>query len=463
MKKIMTLKDIVFINVTAIIGLRWLPVAAGYGASAISMWIIAAILFFIPLSLVSAELATTWPEEGGVYVWVKNAYGEKTSFMVAWFYWINSFFYLPSLLTFIAITFAFLINPTLATNKLFICSTVLVGLWLVTLLNFRDIKALKIIANFSGTLGIIIPGLIIIALGFSAIYIFHQPSATHYSWSALIPNLGTKSHIVFLSTLMFSMAGIEITPILAGETKDPQKTFPRATLISALIIVGTYIIGTAAVTFMISPEKIGAASGIMDALRQITGNLNLPFIAYLVALLIIFGSIGGSSVWMVVPIKMFFESCKQGMLPPFFTKLNKNGMPSNAILIQSAIISVVIIFTASMPTVNTFYEILVLMATITYFVPYLFMFASFLKLRKTAPEVKRPFKVPGGPSLAYFITYAGIAAVLLAIVLPFVVSPEDIRDPGHIIVYRAELIFGVIIFAAIGYLIYLRQKKWQKR
>lgn len=459
MKKVMGLSDIIFINVTAIIGLRWLPIAAGYGASSILMWILAAAMFFIPLGLVSTELATTWPEEGGIYVWVKKAYGDKTSFLVAWFYWVNSFFYLPSLLTFISVTLAFLINPVLAKNKLFICSLALVELWIVTLLNFRDIKVLKRIADFGGILGIIVPGLVIIGLGFFAAFVLHYPIPTDYSFSQWIPNLGSQSHIVFLSTLMFSMAGIELTPILAGETKDPQKTFPKATLISALIIVGIYIIGTAAITFVIAPAKIGAASGVMDALKLIGGELHLPFIAPLIALLVVIGSIGGSSVWLVVPIKMFFESCKGGVLPEYFTRCNKNGMPSNAILTQACITSIVILLTSLMPSVNTFYEILVLMATITYFIPYLAMFFAFLKLRRTEKHVYRPYKVPGGKFLPHFMAYLGIFSVLLAILLPFLFSPEDIQDHYHILLYRLELIAGVVFFGILGYYIYKRHEK----
>lgn len=462
MKKIMGLKDIVLMNVAAIIGLRWLPIAAGYGASAISLWIIAALLFFIPLGLVSTELATAWPEEGGLYVWTKQAYGERPAFIVSWFYWINSFFYLPSLLTFIAVTLSFLIKPTLATNKIFICSTVLIILWCTTLINIRGLNWVKWLANIGGTCGTLVPGAIIIIVGLVAVFIWHHPIPTDYSLIELVPHLNSASNIVFLSTLMFSMSGIEITPILAGETKDPQKTFPRALFISTILIVLFYIIGTVMITWIIAPEKIGAASGIMDAITLISKELGLPIIALISAGLIALGNLGGVSVWEVIPIKMFFESTKSGVLPKYFTYLNRHEMPSHAIFIQSMIMTIVILSTALLPSVNVLYETLVLMATITYFIPYLFMFMAFLKLRRTQPEKPRPYHIPGGKFLAYLITIVGFLSVLIGIILPCVAPPKDVATLHDLIIYRIEIIIGPILFLILGYWIYARYERRRK-
>lgn len=464
MKKIMGLKDIVLMNIAAIIGLRWLPIAAGYGASAISLWVLAALLFFIPLGLVSTELATAWPDEGGLYVWTKHAYGERPAFLVSWFYWINSFFYLPSLLTFIAVTLAFLFKPSLASNKIFICSTVLTILWGTTFINVRGLNFVKWLANLGGTCGTLLPGVIIVVVGLVAVFIWHRPIPTDYSLTQWLPHLDSGSNIVFLSTLMFSMAGIELTPILAGETKDPQKTFPRALLISTILIVGFYIIGTTMITWMIAPEKVGTASGIMDALTLITKDLGVPFVAMAIAALMVLGNLGGASVWGVVPIKMFFESTKTGVLPKYFTYLNKNDMPSHAIIIQAVIVSIVVLATALLPSVNVFYETLVLMATVTYFIPYLIMFMAFLKLRRTHPHKPRPYHVPGGKPFAYLISIVGFISVLSAIILPFWAPPKDISTLHDLIFYRIEIAFGPVFFFILGYLIYaIYEHKQRKR
>lgn len=454
MKKVMGLKDIVLINVTAIIGIRWIPIAASYGASAITLWILAALVFFIPLGVVSTELATAWPEEGGLYVWSRYAFGEKFAFMVSWFYWINGFFYLPSLLTFMAVTLVFIFNPNLAQNRIYIDAIVLGSLWIFTLLNFRSIKVLKWITNFSGIFGTLLPGVIIILLGFLAAFFWKIPVPTHYSFGKLMPDFSTGSNIVFLTTLMFSMAGIELTPIIAGETKDPQKTFLRSLFISAILIVGIYIIATVAVTLMISPNEIGAASGIMDALKLITTKLHIEPLLIITAILITLGNIGGLSIWVVIPIKMFFESVREGLLPKPFLKLNAHDMPANAMLVQAVLVSIIVIFTSLLPSVNEFYETLVLMATITYFIPYLIMFVAFLRLRKTYPEKIRPYRVPGGKPFAWIIAMFGFCAVLLAIVLPFFVPPADVRSGHEVAIYRFDMAFGPIFFGLLGYAIF---------
>jgi amino acid transporter len=458
--KTMRLKDIVLMNLAAIIGLRWLPIAAGYGAAAIFLWVLATLLFFVPLSLISSELATTWPEQGGLYVWVKAAFGDKAGFMVSWFYWITNFFFYPALLTFIAVTFVYIFEPALVTNKLLICSIVLIVFWLMTLLNCRGMKMVSWIANIGGSIGVIIPGIIIIALGFAAVFIWKKPIPTDYSLANWIPNFHKSSNIVFLSTLMFSMAGIELTPILAGETKDPQKTLPRAILLSAILIIGIYILGTVAVTFMIPAQQIAAVSGIMDALKLITVQLHLtPLILIAVASMIIIGCIGGLTSWFVVPLKMFFESTKQGVLPKPLIKLNKQQMPANAMIAQAVVVSVIIIGTTMLPSVNALYETLVLMTTITYFVPYLFMFITFIKLRRAFPHKVRPYRIPGKNWVGYMFAISGFIVVAAAIVLPFIMPPNDLTAAKDILIYRTELTAGLLVFFALGYAIYRSYEK----
>ncbi|SHE33819.1 amino acid/polyamine/organocation transporter, APC superfamily [Thermoanaerobacter uzonensis DSM 18761] len=460
MKKTMRLWDIILMNVTAIIGLRWLPIAASYGAASIILWILAALLFFIPTGLVSAELATTWPEQGGMYVWVKKAYGEKWGFITSWFYWINNLFYYPSLLTFVAVTLSYIINPSLKENKLYIIAVTLIVFWIVTLINIKGTSFGKWLSNFGGLFGTLLPGIILIILGLIAL--FTRPIPTDYSLTNWIPNLNKMSNIAFLSTLMFAMAGIELTPILAGETENPQKTFPLATVISAFIIAGIYIIGTVAITFIISPEKIGAASGIMQAVELISKEINLSFLVPLFVITILIGSLGGIGVWVLGPIKMLFESTKEGIFPEFFTKLNKYDMPQNAMISQAILVSLIIISTTFLPTVEIIYAVLVLMTTITYFIPYLFMFSSFITLRKKYKDITRPFMIPGNKVLPYLVAIIGFLSVMLAIVLSFI-PPSDLKTMKDIVIYEIEVIGGPFILGFIGYLLYIRYEKKEIR
>lgn len=458
MKKSMKLWDVVFMNVTAVIGLRWIPIAAGYGAASIPLWILAAILFFIPVSLIACELATTWPDQGGMYVWVREAYGEKAGFLTSWFYYTNNLFYYPSLLTFIAVVMAFLFNPALANNKAYVISVILIVFWGVTLYNLKGTRVGKWLTNLSGTLGTILPGLIIIVVGFASVLFWGRPIASNYSAANWIPNLGSQSNLAFLSTLMFAMAGIEITPILAGETEDPQRTFPKAVVISAAFIAGIYIIGTVAVTFIMTPDKIGAASGIMDAMQLVGKSVNLPWLAFAVALTLTIGNFGGISVWAVAPLKMLFESTKEGIFPPSLTKLNKNEMPQNAMILQAVIVTVIVLLTSFLPSVNSFYGVLVIMTTVNYFIPYFILFPAFIKLRKLYPDRPRPFKVPGEKFFPMLITIFGFFSVALAIGFSFIPS-SDLKTTFDIATNEIRLICGPVVFLIIGLLLYSSYKK----
>lgn len=458
MKKSMKLWDVVLMNVTAVIGLRWIPIAAGYGASSVLLWILAAVLFFIPISLIACELATTWPDQGGMYVWVREAYGEKPAFLTSWFYYTTNLFYYPSLLTFIAVVISFLINPDLANNKAYVVSVILIVFWGVTLFNLRGTSVGKWLSNVSGLFGTILPGLIIIILGFASVLIWKKPVATSYSAANLLPHLNSSSNLAFLSTLMFAMAGIEITPILAGETENPQKTFPKAIVISAFIIAGIYIIGTIAVTLVVTPDKIGTASGIMDAVKIIGNTLNIGWLVALVAITLTIGNFGGISVWAVAPIKMLFESTKEGIFPEYLTKVNKYDMPQNAMIVQAILVTIIVLLTSFLPTVNAFYGVLVIMTTINYFIPYLILFPAYLKLRKTKPDVNRPFKVPGGKWFPILITVFGFVSVALAIGFSLVPSP-DLKTTADIVINEARLIGGTAIFLIVALWLYASYNK----
>ncbi|MGE5707265.1 MAG: APC family permease [Bacteroidota bacterium] len=456
MKRTMRLWDIVLMNVTAIIGLRWLPIAAGYGASSILLWILAGTLFFIPLGLVSAELATAWPDQGGLYVWIRKAFGDRLGFLTSWFYWISNLFYYPALLTFIAVTLAFITRPEWALDKRFVCLVIIGVFWAVTLVNCKGLSLGKWLTSVSGTFGTLLPGLILIALGLLSVFCWHRPIPTDYAAAKWLPSFST-SNLAFLSTLMFAMAGIELTPIFAGETEAPQKTFPRATVISALLIVGTYILGTAAMTWLVDPSKIGASSGIMESIKLVADDLRFPWVTVAVGWMMIIGGFGGASLWVLGPIKMLFESLQDDVLPPSFTRLNEEGAPQNAMLIQAVLITFIVLGTSLLPTVDRIYQVLILMTTITYFLPYLLMFAAFLRLREQYPSVPRPYRVPGGKLSARTVAFVGISSVVLAIVLAFV-PPADVRTTAELLVYEGAIAGGPLLLGVLGFWLYRRHE-----
>ncbi|MTI71670.1 MAG: amino acid permease [Firmicutes bacterium] len=211
-----------------------------------------------------------------MFAWVKEAYGEKWGYIVCWLNWTAKIFWYPGYLTFITVSSAFVLGrPELADNKFFVIPVVLGVFWFITTVNLKGMKTGKWFSNFGALLGSIIPAVLLIGLGLASVFVFKKPVATEYNLSTLIPDFGQGSNIAALSALMFAMAGVEVTAAFATDVKDAQRVFPKAIFTSAFIVAGLYILGTVCITFMMTPDKIVSASGIMDTFKLIAQTLGI--------------------------------------------------------------------------------------------------------------------------------------------------------------------------------------------
>ncbi|HHV74953.1 MAG TPA: amino acid permease [Thermoanaerobacterium sp.] len=456
-EKILKVRDIVLMNVVAIIGLRWLPLAAKYGASSIMLWVLASILFFIPQGLAVAELSTGWPYEGGLYVWAKEAFGDKYGFLTSWSYWLTNVVYYPSMLIYIASTAAYMVNPKLADNDRFVSIFIFVLFWIITLVNVNGLSLSKWLSNAGGLFGTIIPGILLI--GFSIYWVtgLHQKIQATYTVPSLFPNLSSLSNIVFFSSMIFAYAGLELAPTLAERTQNPERTFPKAIVLSAFIIPALYILGTISITFIVPQKEIGLATGIMQAIQIIFDKIGLKYLIGVAAFLIFIGGIGGINAWIIGPINMIFTSSK-GIMPKFFTKSHdKYGTPVNAMVTQAVIVSLLILMAFSTPTVESAYWLLSAMTSILYFIPYLVMFSALIVLRYKKPYVKRLYKVPFGNFGAWLVGGIGFLVVLFSIILSII--PPAGMNLGSLLWYEVKLVGGTLLFLILGFLIYRNYEK----
>lgn len=135
-KKPLSIFSLVMINVIAIDSLRTLPMSAEYGLSLVFYYAVAALLFFIPVALVSAELATGWPETGGIYVWAREAFGKQFGFLTIWLQWFYNICWYPTIMSFVAATLAYCINPHLVDSKAYMLTVIFLVFWGSTLVNF---------------------------------------------------------------------------------------------------------------------------------------------------------------------------------------------------------------------------------------------------------------------------------------------------------------------------------------
>jgi amino acid transporter len=429
---------------------RWLAVAAGMGASAIFFWTIGAIMLAIPMGFISAQLSRIYPEEGGIYAWTRRTLGEKNGFIVSWLYFINNIFYYPAVLIFLATNFAFFLGkPALANNSLFVCTTVIIFFWLVVFISLWGLKANKLMAEYGGTLGSIVPAALIILLGFFLLFWTGQ-SATHFAWNQILPTHAIGHSLANLTMLMFAMTGVEIIPTFANAVKNPKRDLYFGLIIGAFALIAFYAIGTVALNIILSPDDIHKTTGLMHAFQLVFARFDIPWMTRSIALMLVFAELAVVSIWLVAPITMFFKCTPKGLLPNWFHKTNRFDAPTNALLFVGLLVTIILLTTNLLPAVNDMYQVLVLMSVLLTFLPYIFLVAAYVKSRK---------KIPMRKSIQLFFVISVLISLFLGIIFSFQL-PDNIKTVGDKLFYEAELILGPIIFVAVGYYLYDR---WEKR
>lgn len=412
------------IEVTAVLTLRNFPSMAELGWHSVGWYVLGLILFFLPLSLVSAELAAAWPKGGGVYAWVREAFGEKRGFIAIWSDWAENLVWFPTVVSFIAATLAFVLFPSLAANRWLMLIIMLAIFWAVTLANFFGDRLSSMISTIGGVIGVIIPIGLIVILFF--VYVFEgKPSAIPFSTSGLLPNF-TSGSLPFVATIVLLFAGMEMAGFHALETKNPARDYPKAILFSASIIFVLSVLGTLAVAITIPTKELSLASGVIQAISTMVHAVGMPWLSVPIALMIVIGAIAQLSTYLVGPAKAMGVAAAQGNLPPRWREHNHFGSPVAVLLIQAAISTIFALLFVVVPSVNSAYWILTALTTQGLIVMYVLMFAAVIKLRYTQPDTKRPYRVPGGTTGIWIVS--GVA--LLALAMAFVIGlfPTSVTD-----------------------------------
>lgn len=446
------------LSLATVISLRNLPLSAEYGLSSLFFYLAATLVFMIPYALVSAELASGWPKGGGVYIWVREALGDRWGFFAIWMQWFHNMTWYPAMLAFIAAGIAQLINPALAQNKVYLLLVILGGFWGITLLNFCGIKFSAWLSTVCVIIGSIIPGLVLISF---AIYWMTsgRPLAIDVSAIDIIPSLKDLSNVVFLAGIFLALSGLEVNANLAREVKHPQKNYPRAILIAALFVFGILVLGSLAIAIVIPKEHISLVSGLLDAFRIFFDQYHLNWIVPIIALFTVLGALGELNAWAIAGVKGLFVTIEHGCLPPIFHKLNKKHVPVNLLLFQGFIVTITAFAFLYLPSVNISYWILSALSAQMYLVMYIFLFIAGVVLRFRKPHTPRPYKIPFGNTGIWVVAIFGILACLFALTVSFI--PPFTFDIKSISQYETVLIAGFIISIAIPLLIFaFRKPDW---
>jgi glutamate:GABA antiporter len=447
-------------SVAVIVSLRNLPLSAHYGFASLFFYILAALLFMIPYTLVSAELASGWPKAGGVYIWVREAFGERWGFFAIWMQWFHNMTWYPAMLAFMGSGIAYLFfEAELANNKTFLLIVILVGMWGITLINFFGIKISSWISTFCVIAGTILPGTLLILLALIWMGI-GRPLAISFSLANFFPDLRHLSNLVFLAGIVLALSGMESNANLAREVRNPQKNYPKAIFIATLITLFILAFGSMAIAVVIPQQNISLVSGLLNAFETFFDSFHMAWIVPLMAILTVLGAIGELNAWTIAGVKGLFVTSEHGLLPPIFHKTNATHTPTNLLFFQAIIVTIAAFIFLYLPNVNVSYWMLSALSVQMYLFVYLLLFPAALVLRYRKPHVARAYRIPYGNVGMWVVAIVGFAAALFALYISFF-PPQQIAI-GSLLRYELILILGIVAIIALPLVIYAwRKPHWK--
>jgi glutamate:GABA antiporter len=463
LRRVLGFWDLLLFNVAAVLGPRWIAAAGHNGASSITLWVLAAVGFFLPTAMVIVELTSRYPEEGGLYVWTKRAFGDFHGFVAGWTYWIYTIFYFPALLLASTAMSAYVIGPRgveLTQNKHFLLAGSFILLTVAVVLNIIGSNIGKWLQN-AGGVSTYLPLVILAVVAFAYLRTTGQHSATVFSRATIIPHWDWGT-VNFWPQLAFGLTGLEICTMMSEEVKDPRRNFPRAIFGSGALIAVIYVIGTIAVLSMVPADQVDPKSGVFQAITMGSVALKIGFVGVIAAILVSIGNAGGVGTTVAGVSRLPFVAGIDHYMPAAFGKVHpKWRTPYVAILVQAAISIFVLIATQINETANSAYQILVDATTIVYFISLIYMYAAAIRLayRKDRTTTPNAVLIPGGVVGVWIASLLGLFVVIAGIVLSFIPPAES----SNKVLFVAKLVIGTVASVALGLILYYRGVRSKSR
>jgi len=451
MKKKISFFSLVLLVIAAIDSIRNLPAAALFGPSLIFFFTLAAVLFLIPTALVAAELAGTFPEKGGVYHWVQMAFGDKLGMLAIWLQWINTMVWYPTILSFIAGTLAYLVNPDLAQSEGYIATVVISVFWILTIVNLFGLNFSAKVNSLCALIGTVFPMIILIGLGL--IWAFTgQPLQIELTRETIVPNLMNSRNWISLVAIMASFLGMELSGVHVSDIRDPQRNFPKAIFLAAFFILTTMVLGSIAIAFVLPDNEISLVAGVMQVFTNFFATFHMEWCIPILTILIVVGSVGGIINWLISPAKGLLHASEFGFMPTFFTKKNRYGTPARILIAQAILVTIFCSVFLLVPSVNTFYWFLMALSTALYMLMYVLMFGAALCLHHRYKERPKTFKIPFNNVGMYVTCFLGLVGCGLTLFVGF--FPPDEIEVTSISTYSTMIAFGLISMTAPVLLFY---------
>ncbi|PUT42962.1 amino acid permease [Legionella taurinensis] len=451
----LSLFKLVMMTVVAIDSLKNLPTNAQYGSELIMFYLLATLTFFIPSALVTAELATAWPATGGIYVWVREAFGKGAAFLIVWMQWLMAMSWYPAILSFISATLAYLISAELAVNSVYIFFSIQLLHWGAILVVSKGLTVSSRLSTLSAVIGVIIPMLFFIALAIGWVASGHSSEIDGLSFSG--GSLALSDKLRLYITLLYSLMGMEIIAAHAGDVRDPQTNFPRALLISAGIILATVIPASLAIAMVVPAKKISLISGVIDAYTAFLKAFDLTWLKPIVILAVALGSFGIFFTWFLASSRCLLLAAQDGSLPTFLQKTNREHMPIRLLVLQGVLFSVLSFAFVFLPSVNSAFWLFSAAAAQCALLYYVVIFMTALRLRYCHTQRPRPFRVGRKPWVMPLVIGVGSLSCLMAFAFGFI--PPSEMDARQILQYELWLVGLLVGGLAVGGLIY----QWSQR
>ncbi|MGI5337546.1 APC family permease [Streptomyces sp. CA-181903] len=402
----------------SVANLRPAPSMALYGLAAVFLYLLPAVVFLLPTALVSAELASGWT--GGVYRWVSEGLSKPLGFLAVWCQFAMTIAYYPSLLAYVASTFAYIVDPSLADNGLYVALVIVVVYWSGVLISARGTKAVAGLSSIGLVIGTLLPGVVLVVLGL--VFLGQgNPSAAPMDGGHVLPPWTGVASLVLIVGNFLSYAGMEMNGVHVASLRRPGKQFPRAMALATGLVLLIFILPALAVSWVMPGEDLSLTAGVMQAFQGFFDHFGVGWLTKVTGVLLVAAALGGMLTWLAGPSSgLLLVARQEGYLPPVLQKLNRNGVPRNILVAQGVLTTVIALLYAFLPDVSSAYWIFSVITTQIYLVVYLLMFAAVVRLRRLQPDRPRGFRVPA----VRLVAGVGFAASLAAMCIGFV-PPEQ--------------------------------------
>jgi len=450
-KATLTWLALAFLTLGSVGDLGSAPALAVFGLASVGLYVLPAIVFLVPASLVSAELASGW--QGGVYNWVSEGLSPGMGFAAVWCQFAQTTFYYPAVLAYVASTLAYVIAPSLAHSGTYIAAVIIVVFWTAVLAAARGAAAVDKLASYGIMIGTLIPGALLVLL--AIVYLAQgNPSAAPLDSHHLVPPWNGLASIVLIVNSFFTYAGVEVNAVHVDELRDAPKEFPKAILVAVILILLVFIFPTLAISVAVPSAHISLTAGVMQAFKYLLDHFGLGVLVPVIGIGLVVASVSGLLDWLTGPSTGLLDIARdRGYLPPYLQKVNANGVQVRILVVQGAVITLIGLLYALVPTVSRAYWIFAALATEVYLIMYVLMFVAARNLRRRQPEHPRGYRAPALPTICIVGTLASLAACVIGLL------PPSQLGHANVPLYAAALLAGALAVGVVPPVLLLRLRR----